>query len=255
MMEQYILVNGLETKNVGMVYKFGEMAPDMKVSGKMVKQTAKVNSGTSMETFMKEHGPMTKLMVKELIPMQTDPHIQVNGSKICSMDLVVRLGKMDLNMRVNTKSGKNMVKVFTNGKTAHLIMEIGLKMISMEKANIIGMMADFIQVIGKRMICTDKVNMFGQMVEPLKESINKIKNTVLEYISGLMVEYMKEIGRMVNNMDKENSPVQITLSKKECGRMASGPTGSITSKLNKRTATKRSSTIGNNKTEFNKLNE
>ena len=86
MMEQFILVNGLGTKRAGMVCRSGETAPDTKVNGKMVRQTDTVNSGMSMGTFMKDYGPTTKLMVKELIPMQTDLRTKVNGSTICSMD-------------------------------------------------------------------------------------------------------------------------------------------------------------------------
>ena len=103
-------------------------------------------------------------------------------------------------MRANTKNGKSMVKVITNGKTAPLIMDSGLKMISREKATIIGMMVDITQATGKIIICTVMGNMSGQMVDSMKASMTKIKNTALEYISGQMVEYMKEIGRMVNNM-------------------------------------------------------
>lgn len=209
MTELSIPVSGLEAKSVGMVYRFGVMAPDTKVNGKMVKQTDLVNSGMSTAIFMKDHGSMTKLTARVLTPMQTDPRIQASGSMICSMGSASRPGKTDPNTRVNTKSGKSTVKVFTCGKTAHLIMGSGLIMILREKATISGMMADVLQAIGKIIICTDTGNMFGQMAEPTKASIMRIKNTALEFTSGRMVEYMKEIGRTENNMGEENSPNQI----------------------------------------------
>jgi len=79
--------------------KCGQMALDMKVIGKLIKLTVKVNSFMLMEIYMKASGSMIKLMVKVLILMLMVRTTMVTGLMINSMDLVWNHGQMVQNMR------------------------------------------------------------------------------------------------------------------------------------------------------------
>jgi hypothetical protein len=62
-----------------LVHNFGQMVPDMKVSGETIKLMAKANLFTLMAMFTKENGSMTKQRVKELIHMQMVHIMKDNG--------------------------------------------------------------------------------------------------------------------------------------------------------------------------------
>ena len=50
-------------------FRFGWMVLDMKVTGRITKQTEEEDLFTQTETFMRESGKMIKLMAKESTPM------------------------------------------------------------------------------------------------------------------------------------------------------------------------------------------
>ncbi len=56
-----------------MASKFGQMVPNTRVNGKMIRLTATENSFMPMETFMKDSGKMIRPMAREAILMQTVP--------------------------------------------------------------------------------------------------------------------------------------------------------------------------------------
>jgi GH15 family glucan-1,4-alpha-glucosidase len=77
------------------------MEPDMKESGVIIKQTVKENFGMLMEIFTKENGRMIKQMdlVFTLTKMEQD--MKVIGLTIYNMVLELKLGEMEVNIRVN----------------------------------------------------------------------------------------------------------------------------------------------------------
>ena len=62
--------------------KCGQMALDMKVIGKLIKLTVKVNSFMLMEIYMKASGSMIKLMEKVLILRIKEVNIKSRCSKL-----------------------------------------------------------------------------------------------------------------------------------------------------------------------------
>ena len=83
------------------MFKFGQMERDMKESGVIIKQTVKENFGMLMEIFTKENGRMIKQMdlVFTLTKMEQD--MKVIGLTIYNMVLELKLGEMEVNIRVN----------------------------------------------------------------------------------------------------------------------------------------------------------
>ena len=73
----------------------------MKESGVIIKQTVKENFGMLMEIFTKENGRMIKQMdlVFTLTKMEQD--MKVIGLTIYNMVLELKLGEMEVNIRVN----------------------------------------------------------------------------------------------------------------------------------------------------------
>lgn len=55
-LELHMMVNGLEASEMAMVYKNGQMVPNMKDNGRIIEHTVKESSFTSMEISMMENG-------------------------------------------------------------------------------------------------------------------------------------------------------------------------------------------------------
>ncbi len=64
---------------------------------------------------MKDFGITIKLMVKEFIFISMDHNMKVSGLMINKMDLVLKFGRMELNMRVCILKEKKMVRELLNG--------------------------------------------------------------------------------------------------------------------------------------------
>jgi hypothetical protein len=63
-----------------------------------------------METSMKESGSTTKLMAKVLTLIQMEHIIKENGWMISNMELVMKVGLMEQNMRESTLKERSMEK-------------------------------------------------------------------------------------------------------------------------------------------------
>jgi hypothetical protein len=105
------------------------------------------------ETFMKESGSMTKLMVRELTLMPMGLTIKETGLMISKKDSEWSPGLMELSMRDGTKMGKSTAK-----ENLHLLMEATMKesslgMKSVEGANTTGLMGSSMMDNGLRIRC------------------------------------------------------------------------------------------------------
>ena len=58
-----------------MASRFGLTVPSMKVNGEKTMQLVMENYSMQMVIYMKDSGLMIKLMVKEVINMQMEPHM------------------------------------------------------------------------------------------------------------------------------------------------------------------------------------
>jgi hypothetical protein len=83
--------------------KFGRMVRSMMDNGHQIKLMAKGRSFRLTVIFMKANGSTIKLMVLERINMSMEQSILVSGYKTVKMEPVLRIGQMDLSMRVSTK--------------------------------------------------------------------------------------------------------------------------------------------------------
>jgi len=81
---------------------------------------------------------MIKHMVKVFILIWTGPLIKVNGSKINKMEMVMKLGQMELNIKVNIFKAKNKVKEFLLGMISPDMKETSLIIILKDKENMFG---------------------------------------------------------------------------------------------------------------------
>ena len=134
-----------------------------------------------------------------------------NGRMIFNTGSEKKSGPIIVNTKGTTQKVKNTVRVYTYGKMAQCITEIGLKTESKDTVNINGKTAGCMLVSGKIIICMDKGYIHGLMEDDMKVSTKWIKNMDLASTNGLMVEFTKEIGLMENNMDKENIYYKIPL--------------------------------------------
>jgi len=98
-MVQYIVVNFLINRDMDTGYKCGLMVLNTKEIGKIIVHEEKGNFGTSMAIFIKDNGLMIKQMDTEYIFIQTELNIKVIGNKICRMDMVLKHGQMEQNMK------------------------------------------------------------------------------------------------------------------------------------------------------------
>lgn len=151
-------VNGSIDKDMVMEFKFGQMAPDMKENGKIIKLMVVGYFIMLMEIFSMANGKMTKRMVLELITIQTVVNMKENGLMICKMGTEKKLGKINQPIKVNTKKVKNMDLVFMCGLMEVYIMETGLIIKFKVKVTINGQMEDNMKENGLRIKCMVRVN-------------------------------------------------------------------------------------------------
>lgn len=78
--------NGKEMLGMVMVHRSGQMEPNMRVIGKIIKHMVKVFSGMFMEINMRENGKEIKHMDMESIHIVMEQLMKVTGVMIYSMD-------------------------------------------------------------------------------------------------------------------------------------------------------------------------
>ena len=87
---------------------------------------------------------------------------------------------------------------------AHNIQETGMKIGSMARANILGMMVVNMKETGKIIIWMDTASILGRMAENMRVSIRRIRSMEMVYTLGLMAVNMMANGRMEGNMEEVN---------------------------------------------------
>lgn len=104
--------NGFKGKDKVLVYKYGLMAQNMPVNGKIIKPMGKVFCIMQMVMFIKDSGLMIKPVDKELIPTKTAPNTSVNGKTTNKTDTEYNNGLTDKFMKASTKMVQKQVKEF-----------------------------------------------------------------------------------------------------------------------------------------------
>ncbi len=99
---------------------------------------------------------------------------------INKMAMANKFGLMELSIKGNINKGKNMVKVVSCGLMIAHIMEIFIKITSVEKVSTVGRTVEFMKVIGKIIKCKDKVFLHGPMVEYIEVNMLMIKKMDME---------------------------------------------------------------------------
>jgi hypothetical protein len=117
-MEQSTKVNSKMKKDMVMVFRSGQMAPSMKVIGKIIRPTAVESSITLTETYTMECGRKTWLMVTVFMFILTDQNTKVIGTTISNMVMAVSNGLMEVNTMVAILTDRKMAEECTTGPTA-----------------------------------------------------------------------------------------------------------------------------------------
>jgi len=115
--ERYTKVNG-QKKDSDMAEesKYGQMAQNMKDTGRMIWQMAGEDSYIKMETSMKESGLTIKLMVEEPTSMLMELNILESGLMINRMDMELRRGLMVPATKAIMKMERSTVVVHSSGR-------------------------------------------------------------------------------------------------------------------------------------------
>ena len=85
------------------MFKYGLIMQNTRVNGEKIKPMGAESSGTPTETSMKASGRTTKLTAMESISMLTVLNMKVIGKTIFKMGRAWKAGKMEADMRVDTK--------------------------------------------------------------------------------------------------------------------------------------------------------
>lgn len=75
------------------------MVLNIRVNGKIIKQTDRVNLSIPMVIIMKDNGRMINKMVKEYFNLRAEVSTRVNGKMIYNKDLELKHGKMEVDMK------------------------------------------------------------------------------------------------------------------------------------------------------------
>jgi hypothetical protein len=156
-MERSILDNGTQVSEMVLVVKCGQMVQDMKAIGNLIKLTVKENLSMLTEIFTRASGSMTKLMVKVLIRMPTEPTIMEIGSTINNMVSEWSPGLMVLSTKEIISMERKRVK-----ENLHLLMEVITKenlnrMRYVDTESTTGQMVSNMMDNGVIIKCTEKV--------------------------------------------------------------------------------------------------
>ena len=85
------------------MFKYGLTMLNTRVNGEKIKPMGAESSGMPMETSMKASGRTTKQTAMESISMLTVLNMKAIGKMIFKMGRAWRAGKMEADMRVDTK--------------------------------------------------------------------------------------------------------------------------------------------------------
>jgi hypothetical protein len=118
-------VNGLVDLEMVRESKYGQMELATREIGKTIGLTVMANLYTLTVMFTKVTGLMTKPTEKEHIYMSMVLGMRASGKMIYNTEEGEKVGLMALSMKVTTLPVKSMVREFTAGVMAHVILENG----------------------------------------------------------------------------------------------------------------------------------
>jgi len=132
---------------------------------------------------------------------------------ICSMVSERRYGLTVASTKVTTKRVRSMAEVYTYGRTAPCMTEIGSRTESRDTVNISGKMGVNTSENGRIITCTVKEFTPGPMAGDTRENTKWTKSTGMASTSGLMEDNMRAIGSTESSMGKVNTSYKIKASK------------------------------------------
>ena len=170
-MEPSILDNGIQVSEMVLVVKCGQMVQDMKAIGNLIKLTVKENLSMLTEIYTRASGSMTKLMVKVLIRMPTEPTIMEIGSTINNMVSEWSPGLMVLSTKEIISMERKRVK-----ENLHLLMEVITKenlnrMRYVDTESTTGQMVSNMTDNGVIIKCMEKEFLFGKTKRNIKDNL------------------------------------------------------------------------------------
>jgi len=121
--------------NMARVSNTGMTIPNTMVSTSRAKNTIRELIHGKMGPSIKDSGLKIGFMVGANTPGMMADNMTENGEITIWTDMVFTLGKMEGNMKANTKKTKNMERESTHGPTEENTMESGKMVVSMEEAN------------------------------------------------------------------------------------------------------------------------
>ena len=119
----------------------------MKGTGTLAMHKAMENSQTKLVKHMRENGLIICAMAKAFLFTQMEANMKVNGSRMLSVESVLRFGKTKISKEL-TQMEKRMALDGTSGKIMHSTRVTGLRAKSMGLVPIDGQMEESSQVSG-----------------------------------------------------------------------------------------------------------
>jgi len=109
-----------------LVFKHGPMALSMKVIGSIINLVARANLYTPMGIFTMGVGNMGRQMVLVFSIITLEDAMKDTGKMTCNMDLEVKVGLMEIDIREHMNEVKRMDKGNIFGMMEVILKEIGL---------------------------------------------------------------------------------------------------------------------------------
>jgi len=131
----------------------------------MIKLMEKEDLFMLMETYMREIGKMIKLKEEGFMSIWMEQSILGIGKRIDNMDMELRLGPMELNMKETMSQEKNTGSDHLNGVMVQFILVNFIAIIFMVKECTLGQIIENMKANGKLIKCMEKEHLLGQMVE------------------------------------------------------------------------------------------
>lgn len=136
----HMMASGLEDSETVLVFKSGQMVPNMRDSGKTIELMARENLRTSMVTFMMESGSTIKLMDMVSITISMVLNMKASGEMIFSTVRAKKAGLMAPYTTVTTWPVRNTEWASTAGTMAQNMTVSGMRTRSRVLEHIAGSM-------------------------------------------------------------------------------------------------------------------
>lgn len=187
------ILTAKESSRLG-VLKSGQMAVNMKGSGKTDKHVVKVDFGMPTVTPMKVNGCKIKQTDMVCTYTQTEPNIWVIGKMMFNMVEDRKLGQMVQGLKAITRRERNTVKELTTGQMDLRLPGAGptTKLMGMEST--CGQMVESSKATGKITTCTARESTLGPMAAATKEIMKMIRSMDMAFTLGATVVSIAEIG-------------------------------------------------------------